>query len=109
MRRILVVCGIAIFLVGVAVLAELDVNKLAVKTLLLDLYAKLVPGKKLALVWKDADFKGGPPSAVAVAWKVEDRNGNLFQYLKTQAMTLAEPEGIWGQVLYYDFFEFEKV
>ena len=82
-------------LAGNALMAGYPVKleKLPLKTLPADTYAKLAKGKNLTWVWKEEGFDGSKGFMIGdVAMKSEIRSGEILAYLKEQLL-LIEKKG----------------
>lgn len=85
----------ATVLAGNALMAGYPVKleKLPLKTLSADTYAKLAKGKNLTWVWKDEGFDASKGFLIGeVAMKSETRSGEILAYLKEQLL-LIEKKG----------------
>ena len=85
----------AAVLAGNALMAGYPVKleKLPLKTLPADTYAKLAKGKHLTWVWKEEGFDASKGFQIGdVAMKSENRSGEILAYLKEQ-LNLIEKKG----------------
>lgn len=67
---------------------KVKVDKLSVRTLPAETYAKLEKAKRLSLIWRDPSFdpsRGFKPGDLE--WKAENRVGEVATYLKEQLAT----------------------
>lgn len=75
---------------------RINPDKLTVKTLPAEVYAKLEKGKRLSRIWKNSEsapsrgFKMGD-----IEWKAENRVGEVASYLKEQAQTIGSKDGYY--------------
>lgn len=90
---------LVILSVGLVAMASERVNpdSLTVKSLPVEVYAKLEKGKKLSRIWKDASFSAARGYKVPeLDWKAENRVGEVSSYLKENLPTMGTKDGYYS-------------